>query len=59
MRVLALPETTIDLVLLALRRAGLHADAADDVITCPLLYEDGTELLFVVWTCPGKVESTN
>jgi len=47
---LAMPQYVADLVKLQLNRMGLtHIDAKDDdVIFCPLSYEDGSELSLVV-----------
>jgi hypothetical protein len=46
-RALAMPEYVAQLITLSLVRMGLTPDAEDDLITCSLIYEDGTELSLV------------
>lgn len=53
-RALAMPAYIADLVRMPLARLGLDpSDAADDVVTCLLTYEDGSELTVVVM-CVGQ-----
>ena len=48
-RALAMPEYVAQLIILPLVRMGLDpSDAEDDVVTCPLLYEDGSTLSLAV-----------
>lgn len=48
-RVLAMPDYMADLVSLALNRLGLaEVETDDDMVTCPLVYEDGHQLAFTV-----------
>lgn len=53
-RALAMPAYIADLVRMPLARLGLDpSDADDDVVTCLLTYEDGSELTVVVM-CVGQ-----
>lgn len=48
-RALTMPEYVADLVRLPLLRLGLEpSPLQDDIVTCSLMYEDGTELSVVV-----------
>lgn len=48
-RVLAMPDYMADLVSLALVRLGLsEVKTGDDMVTCPLAYEDGHQFAFTV-----------
>ena len=47
-RKLAMPDYIADLVHMPLIRLGLDTFSGDDLITCPLTYEDGTELSMAI-----------
>ena len=52
-RKLAMPEYVADLIHMPLTRMGLDPFRGDDMITCSLMYEDGTEL-GVAFICVSK-----
>lgn len=46
---LVMPGYVADMVILPLRKLGLDPLHGEDLITCPLRYEDGTELSIAIW----------
>lgn len=53
-RKLSMPGHVSDLVHMCLTRMGLDPFKGDDMITCPLMYEDGTELSIVFMCVPKR-----
>ncbi len=53
-RKLSMPGHVSDLVHMSLTRMGLDPFKGDDMITCPLMYEDGTELSIVFMCVPKR-----
>lgn len=48
-RAIKMPDYMSDLTKLALVKLGLdQIRTADDVVTCPIFYEDGTEVVFAI-----------
>ena len=52
-RALAMPEYVEKLISVQLTLIGLHPKTQDDVIVCPLMYEDGSALSLVTM-CMAK-----
>lgn len=53
-RKLRMPGHVSDLVHMCLTRMGLDPFRGDDMITCPVMYEDGTELSIVFMCVPKR-----